>query len=391
MISTNILTRLVSLLDYDIPLPTIDVAFTTARLGDELHHTYTNIDDRPWSVGLFAESGGACDINTAFGAADGLALATGSFADCAAGGGCTNTGTATDLNVNVNVEQGELATSGIGSFWSRVGNVATMKYCIRVDLYADMDGGGITYDRGADSVSFQETIVTVTLDMLQCADSLGADPTACATVTSIDIDHVDASATAAPRVNYDIQTVWVDPGADPTTVACNWGSTPYATARTQQDEIVLCINSNTQGVRISSVKELDMKQGALTLAAIEAGAANAVTSVDMTTSTVANKSARIITRLDARFFEGTTPANVDVSGVLVIDFFNEARKYRQLTTTIANLRGMQDKAERELQEQGNQEVAFAAEGLELIPSSSVSLVVSTLTATIGVVATMLLL
>ena len=356
-----------------------------------MHHTYTNIDDRPWSVGLFAESSGACDIGTAFGAGSGLALATGSAADCTGGGGCTDTGTATNLNVNVNVVQGEVGTSGITSFWNRVGNVATIKYCIRVDLYADMSGGGITSDRGTDSVSFQETIVTLTLDMVQCADSTGDDPTACATVTSIDVDHVDATASDAKNVNYNIETVWVDPGGDPTAVACNWGSTPYSTARTQQDEIVLCINSNTDGVRIQSVKDLDMKQGAFTLAAIDAGTANVVTDVDMTTSTIANKSARIITRLDARFFQGASPANVDVSGVLVLEFFNQVRKYRQLTTTIANLRGMQEKAERELQEQRSQEVTFEAEGLELVPSSSVKLFVGTLSATIGVVATMFLL
>ena len=323
--------------DYTIPNPAVVPTFNDESLGKELVHTYTNIDGRQWTAKLWDTDGSTCG-STEYTAGSGLAIVTNTMVPDPSPAYAGGDGT---LTVEVDVTQKDITTGGM---WSYAADIATLKYCIRVDLYADADGSG-TVDTANpnDSVSFHESIVTVTFDMKQCIGTDKGTVGSCAMVEEVDILRADEDleTPAQVSVNYDLQAYWRADGT-----GCIWGAAPTATPLDQQDIIYICVAVNTEDVRIKEIRHLDLTHGAATITAIEGGTGSPVLT-DVTAVTGLSSQAVVIsTRLVANFFTDDTDM-VDISGVALIEFYDDLDRRRELYVPL--LRGN----ERQLQASGD--------------------------------------
>ena len=247
----------------------------------------------------------------------------------------------TTLTVEIDVEQNYITSGGM---WSLSGDTATIEYCIRVDLYADADSsGGVNTNDPTDSVSFHETIVTVTLDMTQCVGTDKGTPGSCAMAEEVDITRgaEDASNPASVNVDYDLEAYWLA-----TSSGCIFGATPTSTALEQQDIVYICVAVNTEDVRIKEIRSLELKHGLATITAID-GSGGSPVPTEVTVVTGSGSQAVLIsTRLVAKFFENDSDM-VDVSGVAVLEFYDDGDR-RELRVPLLRSRKT-DNSSRELE------------------------------------------
>lgn len=216
--------------------------------------------------------------------------------------GCELDGSDTTLLLITDVKQ-----NYISEIWSLADNVATIKWCTRVDSGENVNGTYIIQD-------FQETIYTLTLDLEQAPQSFDT------VKRRVDVDTKSSSS----NVNYNVQATWIQQESD-----CSGTPTAYSTAIDQQTNVMLCIHVDTSNVRIKNIANMNFVDGALTQPVVtNGGVANSV-------STVANEATQYVTinTILSSVFYNNIPAGseetVSVVGTVNLEFFT--RRLRGLS------------------------------------------------------------
>ena len=351
--------------DYTIPTPSNEAMFDTANINHEIVHTYVDISERDYSVTLFEVNGDVCDISSPILPGDGISIYSQAM-DCEPG--CNYDGSTTNLKVYLNVEQETVFTNH--NIWSMNddGTVATLQYCIRVDLYADMDNDGtITKDyRSYESVSFLEVKNTVTLNM---AVGVNVDESIQPFVNDQDLLLFSVGGSGT---DYTLRTMWIAARDMP----CTFDSTAATTTTnygesSDQKMALLCITTNAPSnlIRIKDIVNLSLQQGDTTITTTTGPNDNMVI-VDNGSTSVSDGgegSSGIVVHfeaLDPILFQllassstttTTTTTNdermeVTVKGTVIIDLYNDDEKMEQQLVG-NNLRGSGTQEQQLLQQQ----------------------------------------
>ena len=351
--------------DYNIPTPINEaINFDTTNINHEIVHTYVDISERVYTVNLFeVKNGGTneCDISSPILPGDGISIYSQTM-DCEPG--CNYDGSTTNLKVYLNVEQETVFTNH--NIWSMNddGTVATLQYCIRVDLYADMDNDGtITKDyRSYESVSFLEVKNTVTLNM---AVGVNVDESIQPLVNDQDLLLFSGGGGGT---DYTLRTMWIAPRDMP----CTFDSTAATAANygesSDQKMALLCITTNAPSnlIRIKDIVNLSLQQGDTTIT-ITTGPNDNMVIVDNGSTSASDGgegSSGIVVHfeaLDPILFQllasssTTTTTNdermeVTVKGTVIIDLYNDDEKMEQQLVG-NNLRGSGTQEQQLLQQQ----------------------------------------
>jgi hypothetical protein len=192
-----------------------------------------------------------------------------------------------NFSVTVDIQQDNVLESSI---WSDVGvGQGLISLCVRVDL--------LLGDLAETSVTFHETIMDVSIGLLQGFE-----------ITGIDLSRVNATE----------MTDSTDLGYEVTACHCNATGSCVNDILSQGSDVYLCVETTAPNVKIAAIQELTMVQGSFNTTPIVSGIEDPLTLV-----TIDGKEATVRYQIISAFFEDPDPLDIVAIGSVLLAFTDD--------------------------------------------------------------------
>lgn len=218
--------------------------------------------------------------------------------------------THSNFSVAIDIQQDNVLESSI---WSDVGvGQGLISLCVRVDL--------LLGDLAKTSVTFHETIMDVSIGLLQGFE-----------ITGIDLERTNATETAGSTdLDYNV-----------TACHCNAAGSCVNDVLSQGSDVYLCVETTAPNVEFVAIQELTMVQGSFNTTPIVAGIEDPLTEV-----TIDGKEATIRYQIISAFFSDPDPLDIVATGAALLAFADDDGR-RFLRSASVGVVGVEQRVRRE--------------------------------------------